>query len=68
MPKAMKYRELAAKLIAARCTFRPGKGDHEVWSCCAEHSTVLTNGTEVSQGLVVQANRNLKCLPKGWWM
>lgn len=67
MPKSMKYRDLVARLRAAGCTSRPGKGDHEVWSCCCEHRTVIVRDTSVSTGLVVTAVRNLRCLPKGWW-
>jgi hypothetical protein len=68
MPKSMKYRDLVAKLRKLGCTGRPGKGDHEIWSCCAEHSTVIVHDTNVSTGLVVMAARNLKCLPKEWWL
>ena len=67
MPKAMKYRDLAAKLRKLGCTYRPAKGDHEMWTCpCGGHSVVIPHDTEVSQGVVVDAVRKLACLPKGW--
>jgi predicted RNA binding protein YcfA (HicA-like mRNA interferase family) len=67
MVKAMKYRELTRAMKAAGCTSRQGKGDHEVWTCpCGQHSTVITQTTMISPGLVRQAQQRLSCLPKGW--
>lgn len=64
----MKYRDLAGRLRKLGCTFRQGKGDHEVWSCpCGQHSATLVHDTTVSQGVVVDAVRKLACLPKEWW-
>lgn len=66
MPKSMKYRDLVALMRRLGCTHRQGKGDHEVWSCCAKHKTTITMTENISTGLVTQAKRNLKCLPEGW--
>lgn len=67
MVKAMAYRTLRSALLAAGCTSRPGKGDHEVWTCpCSQHRTTITRPGTVSPGLVRQAITRLACLPKGW--
>lgn len=65
--KPAKYREVAKALRAAGCTSRPGKGDHEVWTCpCGQHSTPVTKPGDVSPGVLRQAIQRLACLPEGW--
>lgn len=67
MVRSMKYRDVAKALTDAGCTSRPGKGDHEVWSCpCGQHRATITRPGDVSPGLVRQAMSRLSCLPKGW--
>ena len=67
MAKAMRYQELARALRDQGCSQRPGKGDHEKWTCpCGRHMTVVTRPGMVSPGLVRQAVQRLECLPKGW--
>ena len=63
----MRYRELQAALLRAGCTWRPGKGDHEVWYCpCGRHQAVVVTARTVSPGVVGDVIRKLACLPKGW--
>lgn len=68
MVKAMKYRDMVRAMRQNGCTSRPGKGDHEVWTCgCGEnHRAVITQTTNISPGLVRQAITRLSCLPEGW--
>jgi len=67
MATEMKYRDVRKALIAAGCTYRPGKGDHEAWYCpCGQHIAVTTNGRKVSSGVVADLIKKLACLPKGW--
>lgn len=68
MVKPMKYRDIAKALRRNGCTSRPGKGDHEVWTCSCgqQHRAVVTKPGEVSPGVVADAMRKLTCLPKGW--
>ena len=67
MVKPIAYRRLARALRREGCSSRPGKGDHEVWTCpCGEHLAVVTRPGEVSPGVVADSLKKLKCLPKGW--
>lgn len=67
MTKAMKYREVRKALLAQACTWRPGKGDHEVWYCpCGKHIAVVTTARVTSPGVIADTIKKLDCLPKGW--
>jgi predicted RNA binding protein YcfA (HicA-like mRNA interferase family) len=65
--KPMKYRDIAKQLRRQGCTSRPGKGDHEIWTCpCGKHQGVVTRPGEVSSGVVGDLIKKLECLPEGW--
>ena len=66
--KATDYRKITKALRKLGCTSRPGKGDHEVWTCgCGEgHSVALVRQKQISPGVMRQAVDRLTCLPKGW--
>lgn len=67
MPKPMKYRELRRALIAAGCTFRQGKGDHEVWYCpCGKHMAIVVTARVVFPGVVGDVIKKMTCLKEGW--
>jgi predicted RNA binding protein YcfA (HicA-like mRNA interferase family) len=67
MVKPIRYRDMARALKRAGCESRPGKGDHEVWTCpCGKHRAVITKPGEVSPGLVRDAIKKLECLEEGW--
>lgn len=67
MTKPMKYRDVARAMRAQGCVAKPGKGDHERWFCpCGQHVAVVTKPGEVSPGVVGDAIKKMKCLPKGW--
>lgn len=67
MPKPMRYRVVAAALLAHGCTSKPGKGDHEKWYCpCGQHLAVVTKPGVISPGVVADTIKKMKCLPKGW--
>jgi hypothetical protein len=67
MTKPMKYRDMAKALRAQGCTSRPGKGDHEVWTCpCGKHKASVVRATENSPGVVADTIKKMECLPKGW--
>jgi hypothetical protein len=68
VPKPMKYREVAKALKKHRCTSRPGKGDHEVWTCPCDqkHIAVVTKPGEISPGVIGDTIKKMACLPKGW--
>lgn len=63
----MTYRDVRKAFLAQGCTSRPGKGDHEVWTCPeGTHKTTVTRPGIVSPGVVRQAIQSMVCLPKGW--
>ena len=63
----MKYRDVSRALLAAGCTWKDGKGDHEKWFCpCGEHIAVVTTGRKVKAGVVGDTIGKLSCLPEGW--
>lgn len=63
----MRYRDMERALLANGCTWKQGKGDHEMWYCpCGQHITVVTQSRIVSPGVVRQAIQRLSCLPEGW--
>jgi hypothetical protein len=67
MPKPMKYREIRKALVAARCSNRNAKGDHEVWYCpCGKHMAVVVTARVVSAGVVGDMIKKLACLEEGW--
>lgn len=67
MAKAMKYRDVRAALLRQDCTPKQGKGDHEKWYCpCGQHIAVVTQGGQVSSGVVADTIKKLPCLPEGW--
>ena len=62
MVKAMKYRELVARLEAAGFTRSQGRGDHERWSYPGiDRPVIITQSREVSPALVRNA---LKAIEK----
>jgi hypothetical protein len=67
MATAMKYRDVERALLANNCTWKPGKGDHIKWYCpCGQHIAVVTQGGNVSAGVVADTITKLACLPAGW--
>ncbi len=64
---AMKYRDVERALLANKCTWKPGKGDHIKWYCpCGKHIAVVTQARNVSAGVVADTIAKLACLPAGW--
>lgn len=67
MPKPMKYRDVAKVLKRIGATSRPGKGDHEVWTCpCGAHMAVITKPGEISPGVIGDLIKKFECQEKGW--
>lgn len=63
----MKYRDVERAMRAQGCVSKPGTGDHERWFCpCGQHIAVVTKPGEVSPGVVGDAIKKMKSLPKGW--
>lgn len=63
----MKYRDVRKALLAQRCTWTDGKGDHEKWYCpCGKHIAVLTTRRTVKAGVVGDVISKMTCLPEGW--
>lgn len=67
--KPQEYRRVAKQLRRLGCSARPGKGDHEVWTCgCGlEYRAVLTRPGTISPGVMTDVVKKLACLPEGWW-
>ena len=67
MVKEMSYRLIRKALLRQGCTSRPGRGDHEVWTCPdGTHKVAITRAGIVSAGLVRRLISDLACLPEGW--
>lgn len=63
----MKYGRLRKALLAAGCTWKDGKGDHQKWFCpCGDHIVVVTQGGTVSPGVVADVISSFACMRKGW--
>ncbi|MGL5864078.1 MAG: type II toxin-antitoxin system HicA family toxin, partial [Phycicoccus sp.] len=65
MPRPMKYRVVAKALRKHGYTSRPGKGDHEVWTCSCgrKHVAVITKPGEISPGVIGDTIKKMQCLP-----
>lgn len=65
----MKYRDVKSALLAAKCRWQQGKGDHEKWYCpekCGKHMAVVTQARNISPGVIRDLITKLSCLPEGW--
>jgi hypothetical protein len=67
MAKAMKLRDVEAKLRKHGCHVESETGPHTKWRCpCGKHTANIPRHREISAGVVASTSKRMECLPKGW--
>lgn len=67
MTKAMKTREVQARLKKYGCVVLNDEGPHTTWGCpCGQHKAYIPRHREVSPGVIRDTIKRMECLKKGW--